>query len=157
MKATKDFIETIGRFLETERSEDPAFNEKCARHPEKTVEGCCNFILHEVYKQGGGGYTDAEIFGMARHFYDEEGLKDPGELRASMGKVVTNHHVEISDEEKAELKARALRDFEKEIRAKAAADARAQAEAEKARRRKKEEERRARLEALEARQLSLFD
>ena len=45
----------------------------------------------------------------AEHFYDEKELKDPGAISA---RVVVNHHVELSDEEKAKAKEKALKDFE---------------------------------------------
>ena len=109
MKATEAFAKTIGAFIEQEKQADPLFAKCVDEQPAKTVQGCVNYILKEVKKSGVVGWTDAEIFGMAKHFYDEKELKDPGAISA---RVVVNHHVELSDEEKAKAKEKALKDFE---------------------------------------------
>ena len=109
MKATEAFAKTIGAFIEQEKQADPLFAKCVDEQPAKTVQGCVNYILKEVKKSGVVGWTDAEIFGMAKHFFDEKELKDPGAISA---RVVVNHHVELSDEEKAKAKEKALKDFE---------------------------------------------
>ena len=109
MKATEAFAKTIGAYIEQEKLADPLFAKCVDEQPTKTVQGCVNYILKEVKKSGIAGWTDAEIFGMAKHFYDEKELKDPGAISA---RVVVNHHVELSDEEKAKAKEKALKDFE---------------------------------------------
>ena len=110
MKTTKQFRKTIEAFIESEKKADVLFAECVDGQPEKTIQGCVNYILHEVKKSNIVGWTDAEIYGMAKHFYDEKALKDPGSLNA---RVVVNHHVDLSEEEKREAKAKALADFEK--------------------------------------------
>ena len=109
MKATEAFAKTIGEFIEKQKKADPLFAKCVDSQPSKTIQGCVNYILHEVKKSGIAGWTDDEIFGMATHFYDERDLKDPGAIKAN---VVVNHHVELSDEEKARAKKKALQDFE---------------------------------------------
>lgn len=110
MKTTKQFRKTIEAFIESEKKADALFAECVDGQPEKTIQGCVNYILHEVKKSNIVGWTDAEIYGMAKHFYDEKEIKDPGSINA---RVVVNHHVDLSEEEKREAKAKALADFEK--------------------------------------------
>ncbi len=40
----------------------------------KTVETCCNFIISEVRKAGKTAMTDAEVYGIAVHYYDETAI-----------------------------------------------------------------------------------
>ena len=68
MKGTQAFQDTIRAYLEKMAGEDPMFAVKYA-NPSKSVEDCCTYILNEVQKSGCNGFADAEIFGMAVHFY----------------------------------------------------------------------------------------
>ena len=111
MKATNNFMKAIEAFIEREKQTDELFAKCVEEQPKKTPQGCVNYILKEVKKSGVAGWTDEEIYGMAKHFYDEKELKDPGELRNT--RVVVNHHVELSDEEKTQAKAKALAEYEK--------------------------------------------
>ena len=125
MKATEAFAKTIGAYIEKEKQADPLFAKCVDDQQKKTIQGCVNYILNEVKKSGIAGWTDAEIFGMAKHFYDEKELKDPGAVRA---RVVVNHHVELSEDEKAEAKAKALADYEQAEREKLERKAKAERE-----------------------------
>ena len=123
MKASEAFVKTIGAYIEREKQADPLFAKCVEEQPKKNIQGCVNFILHEVKKSGIAGWTDDEIFGMAKHFYDEKELKDPGAINA---KVVVNHHVELSDDDKAKAKEKALQEYQeaerKKLEQKAKAD-----------------------------------
>ena len=109
MKATKAFADVIGAYIEKEKQADELFAKRVDEQPTKTITGCVNYILKEVKNSGVNGWTDDEIFGMAKHFFDEKDLKDPGAIN---GRVVVNCRVELSDEEKAKAKEKALKDFE---------------------------------------------
>ncbi len=109
MKASDEFTKTIGAYIEKEKQADPLFAKCVDEQPEKTIQGCVNYILTEVKKSGVAGWADAEIFGMAKHFFDEKSLKDPGAISA---RVVVNHRIELTDEEKAKAREKALKDFE---------------------------------------------
>jgi len=67
-----------------------------------------NYILSQVKKSGCTGFDDDEIFGMAVHYYDEDDLKDIKPITCS---VVVNHKVQLTDEEKTELKEKARKEF----------------------------------------------
>ena len=79
MKATKQFAKVIGEYIEKAKQEDELFAKCVDSQPSKTIQGCVNYILKTVKDSGVAGWTDDEIFGMARHFYDEKELKDPGD------------------------------------------------------------------------------
>ena len=130
MKASEAFVKTIGAYIEKEKKADPLFAECVDSQPKKTIQGCVNYILSEVKKSGIAGWTDDEIYGMAKHFYDEKELKDPGAIRAN---VVVNHRIELSDEDKAKAREKALKDYEQAERDRLEKKARAEREREQKR------------------------
>lgn len=125
MKATEAFAKTIGEYIEKEKQADPLFAKCVDGQPDKTIQGCVNYILHQVKKSGIAGWTDAEVFGMAKHFYDEKEIKDPGNIRAQ---VVVNHHIELSAEDKAKAREKALQEYEEAERKKLEQKAKAEQE-----------------------------
>lgn len=131
---TKLFEQRIGEWLAQARKDDSAFDKKVAES-KKNVEGCCNYILSEVRKAKQCGYDDAEIYGMARHYFDEDDIKDPGDQGGC--RVVVSGHIDLSESEKAEAMQQAVRNYEAELRKK---DQEAKAKAEEA-----EKERKAKL------------
>ena len=72
-------------------------------------------ILNEVQRSGCNGFEDDEIFGMAVHYWDEDNL-DAGKKISC--KVVVNHTIELTEEDKQELKEKARNDFYSEQLAK---------------------------------------
>lgn len=110
MEATKGFIETISNYLQKEAERDSLFAKKMNEHPEKTPEAVCNYILQEVSRIGQCGYDDDEIYSLAKHFIDEDELKDPGNSNI-VSKIVINQHIELSDAEKKKLKEKVKADF----------------------------------------------
>lgn len=118
MKPTKIFIQTIADYLKTEGERDELFAKKMEEHPEKTPEAVCNYILAEVSKAKQCGYADEEIFSMAKHFIDEDELKDPGN-KNNVSRMTVNHHVELSEEEKAKAMEAAERTYLANLEAKA--------------------------------------
>ncbi len=110
MSGTDKFKKAIAAFIEREKQADELFAECVNSQPEKTIDGCVNFILKTVRESKIEGWTDDEVYGMAKHFFDEKELKDPGTIRGAH--VVVNHQVELTDQEKAEAKKKALADFE---------------------------------------------
>ena len=118
MEATKDFIETISNYLQKEAERDSLFAKKMKEHPEKTPQAVCNYILQEVSRIGQCGYNDDEIYSMAKHFIDEDELKDCGSNNM-VSNIVTNHHIELSDEEKKKIKQKVKADFTLQLKKKA--------------------------------------
>ena len=93
-KGTRAFNDTIKAYLEERAENDALFAVKFA-NPLKSVEECVTFILNEVKKSGCCGFTDAEVYGMATHYYDEEEIEVGKPINCQ---VVVNHTVELTAE-----------------------------------------------------------
>jgi len=104
MKGTEHFKNMIQAFLEQRAAEDELFAVNY-RNPAKNINDCATYILNYVQKSGCNGFSDDEIFGQAIHYYDE--------LEIEIGKpiqcqVVVNRHIELTEEEKAEARQKAI-------------------------------------------------
>ena len=110
MKGTENFKRTIQTYLEERAKVDDLFAKSYAK-PNKNIDDCITFILNEVQKSGCNGFEDDEIFGMAVHYYDEDNLSVGEKISCD---VVVNYKVELSEEEKQELKEKARNDFYQE-------------------------------------------
>ena len=107
MKSTDAFKNTIKEYLDKQAVTDPLFAAPYA-NPKKNIEDCVIYILNTVKNSGINGYTDDEIFGMAIHYYQEEDITVGAEINCQ---VVVNHKVELTEEEKAEAKEKAIREL----------------------------------------------
>lgn len=105
MNGTKAFQDTIAQYLMARAENDPLVAVKLA-NPSKTMEQCCAYIIGEVKKSGCCGFTDDEIFGMAMHFWEEPEI-EVGSTPANY-RVVVNHVVELTEEEKAQARKDAI-------------------------------------------------
>lgn len=171
-RVSKCFSDTIKDYLDSYAKTDEAFNERY-KNPDKNINDCCTYILNQVKNSGCNGFADDEVFKMARDYYVDE--IDPENLKPVNGKVVVNHHIELTEEEKEKARLKAIEEYkEQEIKRmkaeKEAEEKRIQKEQEKERlkeeaRIKKEEEKKAqeqkaKEEALKngaCEQMSLFD
>jgi hypothetical protein len=104
MKHSKVFKETIKNYLDKRASEDELFAVTYQKE-NKTLEECCNYVMQCAQKGGCEGYADKEVFGWAVHYYDEDDIKN---IKSASGKVIVNHSVELSEEEKIEAKKQGL-------------------------------------------------
>ena len=104
MKATDNFKKLIEQHLKRAAQLNSLFEEKL-KNPKKNIDDCVTYILNQVKKSGMNGFEDTEIYGMAMHYYDEENVK-PGD-KLTNGQVIVNHHMELTDEEVAEIKKQA--------------------------------------------------
>lgn len=110
MKGTEHFKRTIQAFLEQRAAEDELFAVNY-RNPAKNIDDCITYILNYVQKSGCNGFSDDEIFGQVIHFYDEPNIEIGKPIDC---KVVVNHHVELTEEEKAEARQQAIKRAEDE-------------------------------------------
>lgn len=151
-KVTEFFQKRIEAWLESEMERDPQFAEVVRSKPDKTVEGACNYVLKCAKDSKQCGYDDAEVYGMVRHFYDEDDVKDPGDQHP--GRIIVSGHVDLSESEKAEAMANAEKQYLQEIRRREAEKEAKKKEAMQ----KAAEERRKRLEEQRAKdaQMDLF-
>jgi hypothetical protein len=110
MKTTEVFKQTIKAYLDKRAVEDQFFAESYAKE-NKNLDECINYILSEVQKSGCNGFADKEIYGMAVHYYDEDSIKG---VKATDCKVVVNHMVELTEEEKKQAHDKALEQLQAE-------------------------------------------
>lgn len=104
-KATDYFKQTIQSYLQRRAQEDELFALRYA-NPKKNIDDCITFILNYVKQSGCNGFADDEIYSLAMHYYDEDDI-DIGKPLTNC-KVVVNHTIVLTEEEKAEARRRAM-------------------------------------------------
>lgn len=114
MKGTEQFKQVIKSYLWQRAGQDPLFAPNLAK-PNKSIDDCITYILNEVQKSGCNGFADDEIYGMAVHYFDEDSIEVGKPIN---GKVVVNHHVELTEEEKAQARQDAIKRVQNEAYAK---------------------------------------
>lgn len=110
MKGTDHFKRTIQMFLEQRAAEDALFA-KNYRNPAKNIDDCVTYVLNYVKNSACNGFTDGEIYGQAIHYYDENEIEVGKPLNCH---VAVNHIVELTAEEKAEARQKAIRQYQDE-------------------------------------------
>ena len=110
MKETDHFKRTIQMYLEQRAAEDELFT-KNYRNPAKNIDDCITYILNYVQKSGCNGFSDGEIYGQAVHYYDENEIEVGKPIQCQ---IAVNHVVELTAEEKAEARLRAIRQYQDE-------------------------------------------
>ena len=110
MKVSTHFQTAIQSYLEQRAEYDELFA-RSYRNPLKNIEDCITYILNYVQKSGCNGFADDEIFGQAVHYYDEADIEVGKPIDC---KVIVNHHVELTEEEKTEARKEAIKRAENE-------------------------------------------
>ena len=110
MKGTDHFKRTIQMCLEQRAAEDELFA-KNYRNPAKNIDDCITYILNYVHRSGCNGFSDGEIYGQAVHYYDENEIEVGKPIQCQ---IAVNHVVELTAEEKAEARQRAIRQYQDE-------------------------------------------
>lgn len=105
MKSTEAFKNCIKGYLELRAETDELFAVSFAKEG-KSIEDCVKYILNTVQASGCNGFADDEIFCMAVHYWDEDVIQTGNVANC---KVIVNHLVELSEEEKAEAKEKAMK------------------------------------------------
>lgn len=113
------FEQVIKAYLDERAAQDPQFATKYANE-KKSIEECCKFIEAEVCdmlanKKGAQSYgmTDAEVFGLAVHYYDEADIKvKPLKARTEVFKTGITY--EPTEEDKEAARKAALKRLEDE-------------------------------------------
>lgn len=108
MKGTEQFKATIQDYLEYRAETDDLFAPRYA-DPNKNIDDCITYILNEVQRSGMNGFADDEIYSMAVHYYDEPDIEvgKPTDCR-----VVVNHMVELTEDEKLEARRKAVEQYQ---------------------------------------------
>ena len=104
MQATNHFKQTIQDYLEQRAINDTLFAVSFGKQ-QKNIDDCITYILSTVQKSGCNGFTDDEVFSMAIHYYDEDNLEVG--TRPSCC-ISVNHTVELTEEEKAQVRKDAI-------------------------------------------------
>lgn len=110
MKGTEHFTRTIAEYLNQRAMADPLFAPNLQK-PNKNIEECITYILNEVQKSGCNGFNDDEIYSMAVHYYDEDNIEIGKPINC---RVAVNHVVELTEEEKAEARKKAIERYQAE-------------------------------------------
>ena len=114
MNGTEQFTRTIAEYLNLRAATDPLFAPNLAK-PHKNIEDCITYILKQVQQSACNGFEDDEIYSMAVHYYDEDEIEVGKEITC---RVAVNHIVELTEEEKAEARQEAIKQYQREELAK---------------------------------------
>lgn len=103
----------IKSYLDNRAKNDNLFAHNYAKK-NKNIDECFDYIIGEVRKKGTQVYmTDAEVFGLAIHYYDEDDIKInklPKETKVSASAQVT----ELSEEDRAKAYEQAVREYQQQ-------------------------------------------
>lgn len=110
MKTTDHFKNTIEAYLRDRAETDELFAVSFS-NPDKTIEQCITYILDCVKQSGHNGFADEEIYSMAVHFWDEPDIEIGNPTNC---KVIVNHTVELTAEEKEQARQNAIQRAENE-------------------------------------------
>lgn len=110
MKGSDHFKELIQNYLDNRDKEDELFRAKYETTT-RTIDDVVNYIFHAVQQSGCCGLSDMEVYAMAVHAIDEPHLEIGKPMDCN---VVVNHHIELTEEEKAEQRAIALKRYQEE-------------------------------------------
>lgn len=108
MKGTELFKAAIQNYLEYRAMTDDLFALRYA-NPAKNIDDCITYILNEVQRSGMNGFDDDEIYSMAMHYYDEDDIEIGKPISC---KVMVNHHVELTEEEKQNARRKAIEQYQ---------------------------------------------
>ena len=111
MKSTETFKKTIKEYLDQRAKEDELFAVTYAKE-NKNIDDCITYIFNTVKNSSCNGFADDEIYSMAVHYYDEDNIEVGKNFDC---KVVVNHTVELTDEEKAEARKKAIEEYHNKI------------------------------------------
>lgn len=110
MKATEHFKQTIKAYLDERAKNDELFAVSYAKE-NKNMDDCVTFILNQVKRSGCMGFSDDEVFSLAVHFFDEDDIEIGKPLACD---VIVNNAVELTEEEKAQARQEALKEYQAE-------------------------------------------
>lgn len=110
MKATEHFKQTIKTYLDERAKNDELFAVSYAKE-NKNMDDCVTFILNQVKRSKCMGLTDEEVYSLAVHFFDEDDIEIGNPIACN---VIVNHTVELTEEEKAQARQEAFKEYQAE-------------------------------------------
>lgn len=102
--------DVIKAYLDERAKNDELFAQNYAKK-NKNIDECLEYVIGEAKKKGNAVYmTDAEVFGLAVHYYDEDDIKIN---RLPEGTYVSASApaVELSEEDKAKAYEQAVKEY----------------------------------------------
>lgn len=116
MKPSNNFNQAIQSYLDERAKTDELFAKSYSK-PNKSIDECCAYIMGEAKKRGNAvAISDAEVFGMAVHYFDENDIKVnkmPANVKASVSSSISKP-VELTEEDKENARQAALKRLEEE-------------------------------------------
>lgn len=113
MTGTEYFKQAIKAYLDERAKTDELFAVSYAKE-NKNLDDCVTFILNQVKaiaQEDGCGMTDDEVYSLATHYYDEDNIEVGKAVNCG---VIVNHRVELSEQEKAEAREKAIKAYQAE-------------------------------------------
>lgn len=110
MKATEHFKQTIKAYLDERAKNDELFAVSYAKE-NKNMDDCVTFILNQVKRSKCMGLTDEEVYSLTVHFFDEDDIEIGNPIACN---VIVNHTVELTEEEKAQARQEAFKEYQAE-------------------------------------------
>lgn len=99
MSNNNSFKNAVKLYLDTRAANDELFAVTYKKE-NKSLDECCNYILSEAKKRGNAVcMSDDEVYGLAIHYYDEDGLKVEKASGCSRASVSTPK-VNLTNEDK---------------------------------------------------------
>lgn len=141
--------DAIKAYLDERAKNDEQFAQSYTK-ANKNIDECFDYVIGEVRKRGNAVYmTDAEVFGLAVHYYDEDDIKI-NRLPEGTKLSASAPAVELSEEDRAKAHDQAVKEYRQQC-----IDRMREAEEQKAK--KLAERRKAEREKNSTLQPSLFD
>ena len=104
--------DAIKVYLDARAKNDEQFAQ-CYAKANKNIDECFDYVIGEACKRGNAVYmTDAEVFGLAVHYYDEDDIKInklPKGTKVSASSSASD--VELSEEDKEEAYEQAVKEY----------------------------------------------
>ena len=114
MNGTDHFKRTIQAYLDSRAAEDKLFAASYHK-PNKNIDDCITYLLNWAKSQCNGGngigVTAGEVLSQAVHYFDEDDIEVGKPLQCQ---VMVCHDMELTDEEKAEARQQAIRQYQAE-------------------------------------------
>lgn len=107
--------DAIKAYLDERAKNDEQFAQSYAK-ANKNIDECFDYVIGEAHKRGNAVYmTDAEVFGLAVHYYDEDDIminKLPKGTKVSASSSAPA--VELSEEDKAKAHDQAVKEYKQQ-------------------------------------------
>ena len=107
--------DAIKAYLDERAKNDEQFAQSYAK-ANKNIDECFDYVIGEAHKRGHAVYmTDAEVFGLAVHYYDEDDIKInrlPKGTKVSASSSAPA--VELSEEDKAKAHDQAVKEYKQQ-------------------------------------------